>query len=186
MQQARRAALCLLACVALAACDAQEPLTEADKALFVRVADLAVFGVGYPDAEARESFSKARQFDGAYELTYKFETASGAVRPLYIHVSATVGRNASDAALAESAEKVGLLVAFRKSGVQESEVPGIKPGKLALLLKDGQPIGNLFTLREGSRTYLFVMSGLYVRNPEDWQKLIAPKLEQLARYEAKP
>jgi hypothetical protein len=185
MQQARRTALCLLACVALAACQAQEPLTETDKALFVRVADLSVFGVGYPDAEARESFSKTKQLDGAYELTYKFETASGAPRPLYMHVSATVGRTTSDAVLAETAEKIGLLVAFRKNGVQESEVPGIKVGKLALLLKDGQPIGNLFTLRDGSKTYLFIMSGLYVRNPEDWQKLIAPKLERLARYEAK-
>jgi len=185
MQPARRAALCFIACVALAACDAQQPLTETDKALFVRVADLAVFGVGYPDAEARESFTKAKQLDGAYELTYKFETASGAQRPLYMHVSATVGRTASDATLAETAEKVGLLVAFRKNGVLESEVAGVKAGRLALLVKDGQPIGNLFTLRDGSKSYLFIMSGLYVRDVEIWHKLIAPKLEQLARYEAK-
>lgn len=185
MQQARRAALRLLACVALAACQAQEPLTEADKALFVRVADLSVFGVGYPDAEARESFSKAKQPDGAYELTYKFETASGAPRPLYMHVSFTVGRTVSDATLAETAEKIGLLVAFRKNGVQESEVPGVKAGKLSLLVKDGQPIGNLFTLRDGSKTYLLIISGLYVRDAESWQKLIAPKLERLARYDAK-
>jgi hypothetical protein len=179
----RQAFLCVLACLSLGACDTSEPVTDADKALFVRVSDLAAFGVRYPDAESRESFSKMKQVDGAYELVYKFETASGELRPLFMHVSATVGRKASDAVLAESAEKVGMLIAFRKGGVQEREIPGIKPGKLVLLVKGEQPIGNLFTLREGSKTYLLLMSGLFVRDPETWNKLIAPKLDQLSRYE---
>jgi hypothetical protein len=185
MQQACRAVLCLLAGFALGACDTQEPVSEADKALFLRVADLAAFGVRYPDAEARETFTKVKQMDGAYELTYKFETASGEQRPLYMHVSATIGRKASDAVLAASAEKVGLLIAFRKGGVVEQEVAGIKAGRLALLVKDGQPIGNVFTLREGTKTYLFIISGLFVRDAESWQKLAGEKLDNLARYETK-
>ena len=160
-------------------------MTEADKAILVRVGDLAAFNVRVPDAESRESFTKVKQLDGAYELTYKFDTPSGAPRPLYIHVSATIGRKASDAALAESAEKIGLLIALRKSGVIEQEVAGIKSGRLALLVKDGQPIGNLFTLREGTKTYLFLMSGLFLRDAESWEKLAAKRLEQLVRYEIK-
>jgi hypothetical protein len=176
----------LLACLLLAACGAQqEPVTEADKAILVRVGDLAAFNVRLPDAESGESFSKVRQLDGAYELTYKFETPSGAPRPLFIHVSATLGRKASDAVLAESAEKIGLLIALKKSGVLEQEVAGIKSGRLALLVKDGQPIGNLFTMREGSKTYLFLMSGLFVRDAESWEKLAGKRIEQLVRYEIK-
>ena len=181
MRPAYRALFFAFAGIALAACGAQEPVTDADKALFLRVADLAEFGVRYPNAGAAESFSKAKQIDGSYELTYKFET-SGDMRPLYLYGTVNVGRNTSDAALAESAEKIGLLVAFRKNGVAEREVPGIRAGKLTLLVKGDIPIGNVFTLRDGARTHLFVMSGLYVADPAVWQKLMQPKLERLARY----
>jgi hypothetical protein len=174
-----------LLCCALAACGAQEPVTDADKALFLRVADLAEFGVRYPNAEAAESFSKAKQVDGSYELTYKFET-SGDVRPLFIHSSVNVGRDTSDAALVESAEKVGLLIAFKKSGVEERAVPGVRAGKLTLLVKGDVPIGNVFTVRDGKRTHLLILSGLYVRDPAVWQKLMAPKLEQLSNYSPGP
>ena len=70
MRPAYRALFLALAGIALAACGAQEPVTDADKALFLRVADLAEFGVRYPNAEAAESFSKAKQIDGSYEITY--------------------------------------------------------------------------------------------------------------------
>jgi hypothetical protein len=181
MRPAYRALFLALAGIALAACGAQEPVTDADKALFLRVADLAEFGVRYPNAEAAESFSKTKQPDGSYEITYKFET-SGEVRPLFLQGSVNVGRNTSDAMLAESAEKIGLLVAFKKNGVEEREVPGVRAGKLTLLVKGDVPIGNVFTLRDGARTHLLIMSGLYVKDPVVWQKLMQPKLDRLARY----
>ena len=56
---------------------------------------------------------------------------------------------------------------------------------LSNVQKDGQPIGNVFTLREGTKTYLFVISGLFVRDAESWQKLAGKKLDNLARYEIK-
>lgn len=181
MRPAYRALLLALAGIALAACGSQEPVTDADKALFLRVADLAEFGVRYPNAEAAESFSKAKQPDGSYELTYRFET-SGDARPLFLHGSVNVGRDTTDAMLAESAEKVGLLAAFRKSGVEEREVAGTRTGKLTLLVKGDVPIGNVFTMHDGARSHLLIISGLYVKDPAVWQKLMQPKLERLARY----
>ena len=182
MRPAYRALLFALAGIALAACGSQEPVTDADKALFLRVADLAEFGVRYPNAEAAETFSKAKQPDGSYELTYRFEASGDARRPLFLQSSVNVGRNTSDAMLAESAEKIGLLVAFKKSGVEEREIPGIRAGKLTLLVKGDIPIGNVFTLRNGTNTHFLVMSGLFVKDPAVWQKLMQPKLERLARY----
>ena len=170
-----------IVCCALAACGAQEPVTDADKGLFLRVGDLVEFGVRYPNAEAGESFSKAKQVDGSYEITYKFET-SGEARPLFIQSNVNVGRNAANVSLAENAEKLGLLVAFKNNGVEEREVPGIRTGKLTLLMKGDVPIGNVFTLRDGTRTHLLLISGLYVKDPAVWQKLMAPKLERLMAY----
>jgi hypothetical protein len=170
-----------LICCALAACGAQEPVTEADKALFLRVGDLVEFGVRYPNAEAAESFSKVKQIDGSYEITYKFE-ASGEGRPLFIESNVNVGRSSANAKLAENAEKLGLLVAFRNNGVEEREVAGIRTGKLTLLVKGDVPIGNVFTLRDGTRTHLLLISGLYVKDAAVWQKLMGPKLERLMAY----
>ena len=56
------------ALLAVAACGTEQPIGEADKALFLRVVDLADLGVSYPDAEAHETFSKQKLFDGSYEL----------------------------------------------------------------------------------------------------------------------
>ena len=174
-----------LAAFTLAGCGAQEPVTDAEKALFLRVADLAEFGVRYPNAEAAETFAKARQVDGSYEITYNFEV-SGDARPLYLHGTVNVGRTSTDATLTESAEKIGLLVAFKRSGVEEREVQGLRAGTLTLLVKNDVPIGNVFTLREGNKSHLFIISGLYVKDAAVWQKLIAPKLENLMRYTPAP
>src|SRR6185312_15228342 len=61
----------LLAC--LAGCGIEEPLSEADKSLFLRPADLVRYGFQYDDPASYEKFSKSRQIDGAYQLKYEFK-----------------------------------------------------------------------------------------------------------------
>jgi len=41
---------------------------------------------------------------------------------------------------------------------------------------------NVFTVREGNKSHMVVMAGLYLKDPATWEKLMAPKLEQLSRY----
>jgi hypothetical protein len=173
--------LALILALELAACGKPEPVEEADKALFLRVADLARFGVRYEDAAAGEAFSKEKQLDGSYELTYKFQSPAGE-RSLYLYGNVSVGSKPSDAAMRAGALKVGLLIGVTKNGVEERELPATRTGKLTLLVKDEAPIGNVFTLTDGGKSHLVIMSGLYVKDPELWQKLIDPKLEQLSRY----
>jgi len=56
-----------------------------------------------------------------------------------------------------------------------------KPGDMiTLLVKNDVPIGNVFTLRDGNKSHLFIISGLYVKDAAVWQKLIEPKLGRLA------
>jgi hypothetical protein len=168
-----------------AGCGSEEPLSEVDKSLFLRGADLAGYGFQYENANSYETFSKTRQLDGTYQLTYEFETPEGERRPLYIYASVSVARNASDAALSEGAEKIGLLIGLRANGVEEREVrlqPGDHRGRLTVLVKGGKPLGNVFTARDGRKTYTLVLAGLYFEDAEDWKKLVEPKLLQLAGY----
>lgn len=183
----RRALAAALLALGLAACGAEQPVGEADKALFLRVGDLAELGVRYSDAEAHETFAKRRQFDGTYELNYEFKTPeSEQARPLFIYTSVSVQPKASDAMLATGAEKLGLMIGLKREGVEEREVEGAPrfgdASRFGMLVKDEKPIGNVFSVRDGRKTYLLVISGIYFKDPELWRRVIAPKLARLAAY----
>ncbi|MFL6566928.1 MAG: hypothetical protein ACJ8G5_18475 [Burkholderiales bacterium] len=169
----------------LLGCSTEEPLSEADKSLFLRPADLVRYGFRYDDPANYEKFSKSRQIDGAYQLKYEFQPDQSERRRVFIYASVSVARSDSDAALNEGAEAVGMIIGLKASGVEEREL-GMKSGndrsKLRLLVKGDKPLGNIFTVRDGRKTYFLVMTGLYFDDAEDWKKLVAPKLEQLAGY----
>jgi len=174
----------LLAC--LAGCGTEEPLSEADKSLFLRPTDLVRYGFQYDDPASYEKFSKSRQIDGAYQLKYEFQPGKTERRRVFIYASVSVAKNESDAALNESAEAVGMLIGLKASGVEDREVQmktsSNEQSKLRLLVKGDKPLGNIFTTRDGRKTYFIVVTGLYFDDAEDWKKLFAPKLEQLAGY----
>jgi hypothetical protein len=173
----------LLTCAA--GCISEEPVSEADKNLFVRAGDLARYGFQFKNADGHEKFSKMRQFGGAYQLTYEFQSPAGERRPLYIYANVFVARNASDAAMSGGAENIGLLIGLRAGGVEEREVrmqPGDERGRLRVLVKGGKPVGNVFTARDGRKTFALVMAGVYFEDADDWKELVEPKLQQLAAY----
>ena len=79
-----------------------------------------------------------------------------------------------------------MLIGLKASGVEDREVQmktsSNEQSKLRLLVKGDKPLGNIFTTRDGRKTYFIVVTGLYFDDAEDWKKLFAPKLEQLAGY----
>jgi hypothetical protein len=176
--------LAALALLALTACGEQLPVSQADKDLFVRPGDFAAFGIPFGDTEALEKFTKAKSFDGSYELTHTFTAGEGSPRALYLYTSIHIARREADAMAADGAGKIGLLIAFKKDGVEEREVAGVKTGKLTLLVKDGKPLGNVYTVRERAKAYMLVMSGLYIQEAALWQQLMDSKMQRLRDYSA--
>jgi len=182
-----RALFATLVVCSLAACVSEEPVSEEDKAIFLRAADFAKFGFRFERAEAHETFTRVRNFDGTYQLTYQFSSrASETDHPLYLYASVAVERRVSDAVIAQKAEKLGLLIGFKSEGAEERELPGTLPhgddARLSLIVKGENPIGNIFTLREKGKTYLLVVTGLYFDDPELFKKIIGPKAERFAAY----
>ena len=175
------AAIALLV-LGAAGCISEEPVTEADKNLFLRAGDLARYGV--KNVDGHEKFSKVRQLGGAYQLTYEFKSPDGERRPLYIYANIFVARNASDAVMSGGAENIGLLIGLKAGGVEEREgrIPGDDQSRLRVLVKRGKPLGNVFTSRDGRKTYAVVLAGVYFEDAEDWKELLGPKLQQLAGY----
>src|SRR4029077_5522721 len=142
-------AFCLLCVVA---CSTEEPVTEADKTVVLRAAELARFGYRFENIEALETFTKKRHLDGTSEIEYHFQSPPGA-KVLFLHVSVKLPKNESDAAFTQGAEKVGLMIGLQKSGVHTREPPAPPAGKLSLLVKDERPIGNIFTASDGGKTF---------------------------------
>lgn len=178
------ASLCLLAL----ACTRTLPVEEQEKAMLLRAGDLVRYGYGLAATEKYESFTKTRLFDGSYEIEYEFETPeSETENALYLYVQVTVERQASNTLLTQGAERLGVRYGLRKGGVKEREIKDFyrygDASAFYILEKDGEPIGNLFTVREGGKLYTLLLSGFYFDDPQVWGKVLGPKLSQFSRYQ---
>lgn len=183
-----RSLLAAVVLCSLAACSQEQPVSTEDKAIFLRAGDLQRFNVRYENVEAYETFTKTKHFDGTHEITYQFGTPETEVdNPLFIYISVSIARRAADALIAQKASKLGLSIGFGTEDTEERELSASLPygdeARLALLVKSGNPIGNTFSMRDGSKTYLLVMSGLYFSEPELFKEVMGPKLERFASYE---
>jgi len=189
MNDLRFAAPGLAVCVLLAAgCQSDLPVDVAEKALVLRAADLVPFGYELEDTEPYEVFSKTRYFDGTHDVTYEFETPeSEAENALYLSVTLTFERKRSDAFLAHGIEKTAIIAGLSVAGLESREVKDFyeygDSSTFYILEQDGSPVGNVFSLRDGNKIYLIVLSGMYFDDPAAWADLVEEKLERFSAYE---
>ena len=152
----------------------------------VQIQELAPYGYVFQNHSKHEKFSKSRDFDGTIELEYEFETPDSATKSLYLNVVVTVARNQSDARVSHGAEKIGLLYGLKLQGVvQEERTNFYRYGDTSsffVLKKDGSPVGNYFTVRQGAKTYSLMVAGVYFDDPELWKELVEPKLQRFTAY----
>jgi hypothetical protein len=178
----------LLALVSgLAGCERNLPVGAAEREVVLRAADLIPFGYGLEQTEQYETFNRTRYFDGSYELTYEYHTPdSEQQNALYISVTVTVERTLSDALTSHGAEEVGLTIGLKANGVKEREIEDFykygDKSRFAVLEKDGKPIGNIFSVREGKRVFLLIMSGMYFEDAAAFKELIEGRLKKFSAY----
>jgi len=141
----------------------------------------------FPKLKSMKSFTKAKVIDGSYDVEYEFETPDAEQKdPLFLYVLVSVGKKKSDAQIAQGGEKLALLYTLKAKGIEDEEIPNFysygDASYFYLLKKEGKPIGNYFTVREGSKTYTVVLSGMYFDDPEVWKEIMEPKLKQFSAY----
>jgi hypothetical protein len=187
---ARLALLTLMVAVSLCiqGCERKLTVQESDKTLFLRAQDLVDYGYGFPAIEKYESFTKAKAIDGSYDLEYEFETPDAEQSaPLFLYVLVSIGKKKSDAQISQQGEKIALLSTLKAKGIQEEEIPNFygygDSSSFYVLKKEGKPIGNYFTVREGSKTYTVILSGMYFDDPQVWKEIMEPKLSRFSAYE---
>lgn len=168
-------------------CERKQTVQESDKTLFLRAQDLVDYGHGFAAIEKYESFSKAKAFDGSYDLEYEFKTPDAEQKDrLFLYVLVSVGKKKSDAQISQGGEKIALLYTLKAKGIEEEEIPNFyryaDSSSFYLLKKEGKPIGNYFTVREGTKTYTVIISGMYFDDPQMWREIMEPKLKQFSVY----
>lgn len=187
MRKLLSAAAGLLALGCLAGCESGLPVEPAEKTLVLRAGDLVAFGYGLEETEPYETFSKTRYFDGSHEITYEFETPETEdEHVLYLNVTMTFEKKTSDALVSHGAEKTGITAGLRVAGIKSREIEGFyKYGDSStfyVLEKDGTPVGNVFSARDGKKIYLVVLTGMYFDDPAEWRALVEEKLRKFSAY----
>lgn len=177
--RAARSTLVVLATIVLgllAGCTTSADLTEAEKALLVTESDFVEYGL-----EAGEkplgSFTKTHDWvNRSNEYSYQSPDGAG----YYVYNVVSRESSASNALVSNASTKAGLKIGFMSSGVIEKPIPLKQPigsqSTLALLMKDGKPIGNTFTAIVGKTSVLLIYSGIYFETEEDFREFIAEKL----------
>jgi hypothetical protein len=171
-----------------AACQRGLPVEEVDKDLMLRAADLVPFGYGLTDTQRFETFDKSRYFDGSREITYEYETpVSETDHALYLNVTVNLERRGADAVVSYGALKTAMKLGLKANGIEAEERTNFytygDASEFYVLENDGEPIGNLFAVRQGNRVYMLVLSGMYFDEAEVWKKVIEKKLQKFSAYD---
>ena len=177
----------LLVSLLFFSCQRSMTVGPADKALLVQASDLVPYGYGFRNIAKHETFKKSRDFDGTLEIEYEFETPdSEKEHALYLDVMLTISRAKSDARVSRGAEKIGMLAGLKFQGIVQEEKPGFynygDSSDFFVLKKNGVPVGNYFSVREGTKTYSILLAGMYIEDPEIWKELVEAKLKAVSTY----
>jgi len=129
-----------------------------------------------------ESFSSSRLF-GAREVECEYETPDGHSWPLYLYSVVSEAASASDARTDYAAMKISMGVGVRiGSDVELRQADHLldwgDQSEVQLLMTDEGPGGMFVIAREGRRTLLVSMGGVYFDDPEIVREAFVPWLER--------
>jgi A/G-specific adenine glycosylase len=169
------------------------PHGREDRRVVVRAPDVAKFvadsdeAFASPGRLAQTRFTKRKSAAGAYTLTYYYGNED---RHMTIQSTATIlaedsGASAKD--VFEAALRNHRAVEDRKRGIRMVPVPvtvgKAEDSRLYLILKDGNPIGNVFAAWRGQVATDMRMTGVYFDEPSSFRRLVGPKFARLSRFD---
>ncbi|HEX5104885.1 MAG TPA: hypothetical protein VFV87_13790, partial [Pirellulaceae bacterium] len=147
---------------------------------------LQPFGVQVVRQAEREVWLTKRNLDGSLEIEYEYdpERAPGAGEDISLMSSASIEPSESSAR-----ESFGMTLAAYRLGfgiydVQARELPHAMPGAdqshFALIVKDGNPVGNMVVVQQGKRVHGLLLIGLYFDDPQELDDLLRPTIDRSA------
>ena len=55
--------------------------------------------------------------------------------------------------------------------------------RIALVMADGQPVGNYFAMCQANRSFMVLLAGIYFDDGKQWGQLIGPTLDAVSRMD---
>jgi|GEM_PF-796569 len=167
----------------------EEPLGPNDQAAIV---DIDMFldwsGDPYTPDYSGEKLIKTRFFDGSYDIDYDFDVPEDPNAP-YLNCNITIEKNNADAKASYVSMWAGAILGMHMLGGADVEVNERNDvfrwgdeSTFAILSLDGEPFGNMFSTRKGTRVLFIIFSGIYTDDGEAVSDLLLPALDQLHTY----
>jgi len=150
-----------------------------DRDFVLTMGELQPFGADLPlDFEAYESISRRTLTDGSVAIEYEFEAPEELGLPYLYSIAETHPSN--DAACESfAAGNAGA----RSGGIEVQERNDIfrygDDSLFGLLVEDGDPYGNLFSMCRGRTSFMVILGAFYFDDGESWAELIVPTLEAI-------
>ena len=145
-------------------------------------------GDPYASDYSGEKIVKIRFFDNSYDVDYNFDIPENPNAP-YLNCNITVEKNEADANTSYVSMWAGAILGIHMLGdaaVDVSERNDIfrwgEESTFAILSIDGDPVGNIFSARKGTRVFFIIFSGIYTDDRELARDLLLPALNQLHTY----
>ncbi|MBB2494388.1 hypothetical protein [Aquipseudomonas ullengensis] len=172
--------LCLLLSLALLlGCSRSDKPSRVEQNLLLTSADFTRYGI-----EGDGRFSRLITYwNRTTELTYEHNPGHG----FFLHSSLKLFPEAGAALVNSMAESTGAGIGLDNGDVLQQELPLAgqygSHSELKLLIKHGKPIGNLFSVSIGGKSFLALFTGLYFESAPAFEAFIAPKMAALRAYD---
>ncbi len=157
------------------------PVEDRDKTVVLTASDMTAWVEDLQVDPTKETWKKLKNIDGSHELEYEYEADD-----FYINCHVGVDASRSDAKVNYVALVTGAQIgAGLEDGSWEDSASLMRFGdesKASILKVGGNPVGNLFACRKGTRVFLAVWSGVYFEDGDGMRELLEPILERWARY----
>jgi hypothetical protein len=168
-------------------CMSESSIDDKEKALLLRARDLAEYGYLLENPERYESFTKTRYPDGSSEINYEFNTPDTEDKyPMYLSVTISLETKSSDAMITQGVESLATTFGLKGGGVTQREIKNFysygDSSSFYVLEIKGEPVGNMFTVRDKKKVYTLLVTGKYFDDPEVWGELMGPKLRLFSAY----
>jgi hypothetical protein len=161
-------------------------LHPGDRELCVTVDDLLPLPGGAVKLPAHEKLERLFHTDGSKEVTYEYD-ASGEAHPLFLSSGVSESTSDRDARTEFVGRQAAVGLGSLVSGTKLDEMPRddlLRWGdesRSTLLTVKGEPAGNYFLARKGSRLFSLILTGVYLDKPESLRAVVLPHLERMER-----
>ncbi|MBI3181796.1 MAG: hypothetical protein HYZ28_06600 [Myxococcales bacterium] len=164
------------------------PVTEEERAIVLTAEELAELGAGLEPQPHLGKLTKGKLRDGSYEVRYEYDASDSGGLFLDSSVSVDDDLDSTIGAYAgmDVAGRAGFALMLGGEGKTVRRDDLIRWGEQSRheLLQDnqGQPAGNFFIARQGTKIFNVSFVGVGFDDRESIEALLLPKLERLEGY----